>query len=92
MNRIFTSGNLKNSHFNKENVHNKMMSGFNKEMSLRNLNALRQVGAPPLSNVFQNNNSSFIVEKFNGMLSDESGKILGDSQALGRSTLGRNLN
>jgi hypothetical protein len=48
-------------------------------MSLRNLNALRQVGAPPLTNVFQNNNSSFIIEKFNGMLSNETSKHLGDS-------------
>lgn len=62
--------NRKNSHQNKENQAYRQngMSGFQKEMSLRNLNALRQVGAPPISNVFQNNNSSFIVEKFNGML------------------------
>jgi hypothetical protein len=92
MNRIITTANMKNSHFNKENIHSKIPNGFIKEMSLRNLNALRQVGAPPLSNVFQNNNSSFIVEKFNGMLSNESGKHLGDSQGLVRSTLGRNLN
>ena len=62
--------NRKNSHQNKEKYTYRQygMSGFHKEMSLRNLNALRQVGAPPISNVFQNNNSSFIVEKFNGML------------------------
>ncbi len=77
MNRIMTTTNIK--HNNKENVTFRGGSGFNREMSLRNLNALRQVGAPPLSNVFQNNNSSFIVEKFNGMLSNETGKHFGDS-------------
>lgn len=67
---VGTTFNRKNSHQNKENLTYRQngMSGFQKEMSLRNLNALRQVGAPPISNVFQNNNSSFIVEKFNGML------------------------
>ena len=62
--------NRKNNQQNKENLTYRQngISGFRKEMSLRNLHALRQVGAPPIGNVFQNNNSSFIVEKFNGML------------------------
>jgi hypothetical protein len=80
MNQRFIGANIKNSHYNKENFTNRIgLSGFTKEMSLRNLNALRQVGAPPLTNVFQNNNSSFIIEKFNGMLSNETSKHLGDS-------------
>lgn len=33
-------------------------------MSLRNLNNLRQTGAPSINQVFQNNNSQFIVQKY----------------------------
>ncbi|TNV87259.1 hypothetical protein FGO68_gene13350 [Halteria grandinella] len=48
-----------------------------KQVSLRNLNTLRQTGAPQVNQIFQNNNSSIILQKFNQqMVYSESQKTI----------------